>query len=80
MTTLKEFLLKTHENLLILKECEAKLGGKVTVDLVNEIKLHRAYRGGSFRDEPAKLRGSAGGAAEPDSKIGWRGFRVVLEI
>lgn len=43
-------------------------------------RLFRLHRGGSFRDEPAKLRCSARGYSDPDSKIRWRGFRVVLEV
>ena len=45
--------------------------------------LHRAYRiyrGGSFRDDRPQLRCSARGRSDPDSKIRWRGFRVVLEV
>ncbi len=42
-------------------------------------RLFRLHRGGSFRDEPARLRCSARGYSDPDSKIRWRGFRVVLE-
>src|SRR5262245_39879047 len=40
MTTLKALLLKTHDNLLILQEREAKYGGNVPVDLLNEINDH----------------------------------------
>ncbi len=43
-------------------------------------RVYRVYRGGSFRDDPAKLRCSARGCSTPDSKIRWRGFRVVMEI
>jgi iron(II)-dependent oxidoreductase len=42
-------------------------------------RLFRLHRGGSYRDEPAKLRCSARGYSDPDSKIRWRGFRVLLE-
>ena len=52
-------------------------------DLKAHQRLHRVFRihrGGSFRDDPAKLRCSARGISDPDSKIRWRGFRVVLEI
>ena len=51
-------------------------------DLTAQQRLHRVFRvhrGGSFRDEPAKLRCSARGISDPDSKLRWRGFRVVLE-
>lgn len=43
-------------------------------------RVYRVYRGGSFRDDPARLRCAARGASTPDSKIRWRGFRVVREI
>lgn len=43
-------------------------------------RVYRIYRGGSFRDEPAKLRCSARGNSDPESKIRWRGFRVVMEV
>jgi formylglycine-generating enzyme required for sulfatase activity len=41
---------------------------------------YRVVRGGSFRDEPARLRCSARVGASPSSRNSWRGFRVVLEI
>jgi iron(II)-dependent oxidoreductase len=43
-------------------------------------RLYRLYRGGSFHDDPGKLRCAARGQSSPDSKLRWRGFRVVLEI
>ncbi len=43
-------------------------------------RVYRVHRGGSFRDDSAKLRCSARGCSTPDSKIRWRGFRVVMEI
>jgi formylglycine-generating enzyme required for sulfatase activity len=43
-------------------------------------RVYRVYRGGSFRDEPSKLSCTARGASTPDSKIRWRGFRVVQEV
>jgi formylglycine-generating enzyme required for sulfatase activity len=52
-------------------------------DLEAERHLHRTYRihrGGSYRDVPAKLRCSARGYATPESKVLWRGFRVVLVL
>jgi iron(II)-dependent oxidoreductase len=52
-------------------------------DLAADQRLHRVfrvYRGGSFRDEPARLRCTARGQSSPESKLRWRGFRVVLEI
>jgi iron(II)-dependent oxidoreductase len=44
------------------------------------VRVYRVCRGGSFHDDPAKLRCSARGQSSPDSKLRWRGFRVVLEI
>ncbi len=35
-------------------------------------------RGGSFRSQPAAVRCSARDSIHPDSKVNWRGFRVVL--
>jgi formylglycine-generating enzyme required for sulfatase activity len=52
-------------------------------DLAAEQRLYRAfrvYRGGSFRDNQTKVSTTARGASDPDSKIKWRGFRVVLEV
>jgi formylglycine-generating enzyme required for sulfatase activity len=42
-------------------------------------QTYRIHRGGSYRDELAGLRCSARGFAPPDSKVGWRGFRVLME-
>jgi iron(II)-dependent oxidoreductase len=42
--------------------------------------IYRVHRGGSFHDDPIKLRCAARGQSSPDSKLRWRGFRVVLEI
>jgi formylglycine-generating enzyme required for sulfatase activity len=52
-------------------------------DLAADQRLHRVYRvyrGGSFRDEPFRLRCAARGCSTPDSKIRWRGFRVALSV
>jgi len=52
-------------------------------DLATNQQLHRVYcvhRGGSFRDNKTKVRTAARSASDPDSKIKWRGFRVVLEM
>ncbi len=38
------------------------------------------HRGGSFKSQPADLRPTARGNAVPDSRIAWRGFRVVMVI
>jgi iron(II)-dependent oxidoreductase len=43
-------------------------------------RVYRVYRGGSFRDEPVRLRCSVRGNSDPESKIRWRGFRIALEI
>jgi formylglycine-generating enzyme required for sulfatase activity len=43
-------------------------------------RVYRVYRGGSFRDDRARLRCAARGRIDPDSAIRWRGFRVVEEI
>jgi iron(II)-dependent oxidoreductase len=43
-------------------------------------RVYRVYRGGSFRDEPARVQCSVRGCSTPDSKIRWRGFRVVMII
>jgi formylglycine-generating enzyme required for sulfatase activity len=42
--------------------------------------VYRVHRGGSYRDDRSKLRCSARGYAAPTSMIGWRGFRVVLDV
>lgn len=52
-------------------------------DLAADQRLHRVFRvhrGGSFRDNHIKVRCSARGWSDPDSKIRWRGFRVVREV
>ncbi len=52
-------------------------------DLNADQRLHRVFRvhrGGSFRDNQARATTAARSASDPDSKIKWRGFRVVLEI
>jgi formylglycine-generating enzyme required for sulfatase activity len=38
------------------------------------------HRGGSFKSQPADLRCTARGNALPDSRIEWRGMRVVLAL
>lgn len=43
------------------------------------VRVYRIHRGGSFRDDYLKVRCTARGHSDPDSKIRWRGFRVVLE-
>lgn len=41
-------------------------------------RTYRIHRGGSYRDAPTELRCTARGFSPPDSKVPWRGFRVVL--
>jgi formylglycine-generating enzyme required for sulfatase activity len=41
-------------------------------------RTYRIHRGGSYRDAPTELRCTARGFSSPDSKVSWRGFRVVL--
>ncbi len=43
-------------------------------------RVFRVYRGGAFRDRQSKVTATARNASDPDSKIRWRGFRVVLEV
>jgi formylglycine-generating enzyme required for sulfatase activity len=52
-------------------------------DLTAHERLHRVYRlyrGGCYRDTLQQVRGAARGWSDPDSKIRWRGFRVVEEL
>lgn len=44
----------------------------------NLYRTFRIHRGGSYRDAADRLRCSARGWSDPDSKIRWRGFRVAL--
>ncbi len=37
------------------------------------------HRGGSYRDDQSKIRTTTRSASDPDSKIKWRGFRVVCD-
>jgi formylglycine-generating enzyme required for sulfatase activity len=54
--------------------------GREEVNPTHLHRVYRVYRSGSFRDEPARLRCSVRGNSDPESKIRWRGFRVVSEI
>ena len=47
-------------------------------DLPAQARL--VHRGGSFKSVPADLRCTARGNATPESRIAWRGFRVVMHI
>jgi formylglycine-generating enzyme required for sulfatase activity len=40
----------------------------------------RIHRGGSWRDVPEDLRNTVRGKALVDSRVGWRGFRVLMEV
>lgn len=40
----------------------------------------RIYRGGSYRSTAAEVRCSARAASNEDSRVIWRGFRVMMEI
>lgn len=40
----------------------------------------RIHRGGSFRNSAAEVHATTRGSASPDSRIRWRGFRVVLQV
>ena len=41
-------------------------------------RTFRICRGGGYRDAPTKLRCTARGFSPPDTRVAWRGFRVVL--
>ena len=43
-------------------------------------RTRRVHRGGSYRDTPEQLRCAARGSSSPESRVRWRGFRVVREI
>ena len=47
-------------------------------DLPAQARL--VHRGGSFKSVPADLRCTARGNATPESRIAWRGFRVVMRL
>ena len=38
----------------------------------------RVHRGGSFRDDPDRMRCRARGRSSATTKIRWRGFRVAM--
>ena len=40
----------------------------------------RVYRGGSYRSTPTTLWAGTRGCSHQESKVAWRGFRVVVEI
>jgi formylglycine-generating enzyme required for sulfatase activity len=44
------------------------------------LTMFRIHRGRSFRDKPDLLRCAVRGCASPNSKVGWRGFRVAMEV
>jgi iron(II)-dependent oxidoreductase len=43
-------------------------------------RVLRVHRGGAYRDPAAKVRCTARAAAAPDSRLAWRGFRVVMDV
>ena len=43
-------------------------------------RVLRVHRGGSYRDPAAGVRCTARGASTPDSRLAWRGFRVVMDV
>jgi formylglycine-generating enzyme required for sulfatase activity len=53
-------------------------GREVVVPAKLPAQARLVHRGGSFKSRPADLRVTARGNALPDSKIAWRGFRVVM--
>lgn len=44
------------------------------------VRLLRVHRGGSFRSEVSQVRSSARAGSAQETKVKWRGFRVMLEI
>lgn len=44
------------------------------------VQARLIHRGGSFNSQPSELRCTARGNATPNSRVGWRGFRVVMMI
>jgi formylglycine-generating enzyme required for sulfatase activity len=56
-------------------------GGPTITDPVDlPAQARMVYRGGASRSRPVGLRSSARGNFAPDSKVGWRGFRVLMEV
>jgi formylglycine-generating enzyme required for sulfatase activity len=43
-------------------------------------RVLRVHRGGAYRDPAARVRCTARAAAPPDSRLAWRGFRVVMDV
>jgi len=43
-------------------------------------RTFRVHRGGAFREDRLRVTTFSRGVSDPDSKLRWRGFRVVLEI
>jgi formylglycine-generating enzyme required for sulfatase activity len=50
------------------------------VDDVQTVRALRVHRGGSLRSAATEVSGSARAAADPLSKVTWRGFRVVMTL
>ena len=53
-------------------------GREVTIPAKLPAQARLVHRGGSFKSAPADLRVTARGNALPDSRIAWRGFRVMM--
>jgi formylglycine-generating enzyme required for sulfatase activity len=46
----------------------------------SDARILRVHRGGSYRDLAAGVRCTARGASSPDSRLAWRGFRVIMNV
>ncbi len=55
-------------------------GREVTDPAKLPAQARLVHRGGSYKSLPAVLRCTARGNAPPDSRIAWRGFRVVMHL
>ncbi len=55
-------------------------GREVTDPAKLPVQARLVHRGGSFKSPPADLRCTARGNALPESKIAWRGLRVVMHL
>ncbi len=59
---------------------DANDGREVTDPAHLPAQARLVHRGGSAQSQPADLRCTARGNAPPDSRVAWRGFRVVMEF
>jgi iron(II)-dependent oxidoreductase len=55
-------------------------GREVTDPTKLPAQARLVHRGGSYKSQPPDLRCTARGNATPESRIAWRGFRVVMHI